>query len=134
MEWTKYYICRQLDRFTFHYGDVAQLARALDWQSRGRGFDSHLLHKAPIGAFFMFYVYIIYSEKLDRYYVGSCDDLNRRISDHNRGRSKYTKPGIPWILKHSESHNTRPEARKREAEIKSKKSRKYIDWLITSNG
>ena len=27
------------------YGDVAQLARALDWQSRGRGFESHLLHK-----------------------------------------------------------------------------------------
>ncbi len=26
-------------------GDVAQLARALDWQSRGRGFESHLLHK-----------------------------------------------------------------------------------------
>ena len=26
------------------HGDVAQLARALDWQSRGRGFDSHLLH------------------------------------------------------------------------------------------
>ena len=28
-----------------NYGDVAQLARALDWQSRGRGFESHLLHK-----------------------------------------------------------------------------------------
>ena len=27
------------------YGDVAQLARVLDWQSRGRGFESHLLHK-----------------------------------------------------------------------------------------
>ena len=26
-------------------GIVAQLARALDWQSRGRGFESHLLHK-----------------------------------------------------------------------------------------
>ena len=26
-------------------GDVAQLARVLDWQSRGRGFESHLLHK-----------------------------------------------------------------------------------------
>ena len=25
-------------------GDVAQLARAFDWQSRGRGFESHLLH------------------------------------------------------------------------------------------
>ena len=27
------------------FGDVAQLARALDWQSRGRGFESLLLHK-----------------------------------------------------------------------------------------
>ena len=26
-------------------GDVAQLARVLDWQSRGRGFESHLLHQ-----------------------------------------------------------------------------------------
>jgi hypothetical protein len=29
-------------------GDVAQLARALDWQSRGRGFDSHLLHSVIV--------------------------------------------------------------------------------------
>ena len=27
------------------FGDVAQLARALDWQSRGRGFEAHLLHQ-----------------------------------------------------------------------------------------
>ena len=27
-------------------GDVAQLARALDWQSRGRRFESALLHKS----------------------------------------------------------------------------------------
>ena len=26
-------------------GDVAQLVRALDWQSRGREFESHLLHQ-----------------------------------------------------------------------------------------
>ena len=38
-------------------GDVAQLVRALDWQSRGREFESHLLHysiKCPFfGAFFI---------------------------------------------------------------------------------
>ena len=28
----------------YNNGDVAQLARALDWQSRGREFESHLLH------------------------------------------------------------------------------------------
>lgn len=27
-----------------HNGDVAQLARALRWQRRGRGFEPHLLH------------------------------------------------------------------------------------------
>ena len=27
-----------------YLGGVAQMARAFDWQSRGRGFDSHLLH------------------------------------------------------------------------------------------
>ena len=27
-----------------HTGDLAQLFRAVEWQSRGRGFESHLLH------------------------------------------------------------------------------------------
>ncbi len=30
------------------HGDVAQLARVLDWQSRGRGFEPHLLHKKAL--------------------------------------------------------------------------------------
>ena len=29
---------------SFLYGGLAQLARALDLHSRGRGFDSHILH------------------------------------------------------------------------------------------
>ena len=27
------------------FGDIAQLARAFDWQSRGQGFDSPYLHQ-----------------------------------------------------------------------------------------
>ena len=27
------------------FGGIAQLARVLDWQSRGRGFESHYLHQ-----------------------------------------------------------------------------------------
>jgi hypothetical protein len=30
--------------FAIPIGDVAQLARALAWHARGRGFESHLLH------------------------------------------------------------------------------------------
>jgi putative endonuclease len=43
----------------------------------------------------MFYVYILYSEKLDKYYVGSTNDLLRRLNDHNRGKTNYSKQGVP---------------------------------------
>jgi hypothetical protein len=48
----------------------------------GRRFDPDTLHfKAPIiGAFFMHYtVYIIYSEKLDKHYTGSCENFAIRL-------------------------------------------------------
>lgn len=31
--------------FASYHGALAQLARVLDWQSKGHGFDSHTLHK-----------------------------------------------------------------------------------------
>jgi putative endonuclease len=78
--------------------------------------------------------YILYSPKLDKYYTGSCENIAIRINQHNTGRNTSTKPGIPWELKYTETYNTRSEAQSREAEIKKKKSRKYIEWLINSIG
>ncbi|MBP6687235.1 MAG: GIY-YIG nuclease family protein [Lacibacter sp.] len=34
------------------------------------------------------YCYILYSDKLNKYYVGSTSDLERRFNDHNRGKEK----------------------------------------------
>ncbi|MBC5775469.1 GIY-YIG nuclease family protein [Pontibacter sp. KCTC 32443] len=81
-----------------------------------------------------FYTYILYSETIDRYYVGSCQDLDVRLTQHNTGRSKSTKAGSPWQLKYKDTFATRAEAQSRENEIKKKKSRKYIEWLISSAG
>ncbi|WP_295231176.1 GIY-YIG nuclease family protein [Sediminibacterium sp.] len=78
-------------------------------------------------------VYIIYSEKLNKYYTGSCEDFSIRFSQHNAGRNKSTKHGIPWILKHLEKFDNLKEARTREASIKRMKSRKYIEALINSH-
>ncbi|MBP5135682.1 MAG: GIY-YIG nuclease family protein [Paludibacteraceae bacterium] len=44
------------------------------------------------------YVYILYSAKLDRYYVGSTDNIIRRLGEHNRKKGKYTDVGIPWAF------------------------------------
>lgn len=78
----------------------------------------------------MFYIYIIYSGKTDRYYVGTCKDVSLRIQQHNAGRNLSTKAGIPWCLKCTEQYGTHAEACRRELQIKKKKSRKYIEWLI----
>jgi len=79
----------------------------------------------------MFYIYIIYSKKADRYYVGQTDDIANRLLAHQSGISKYTSIADDWILMYSELFETRNEAIIRENEIKKKKSRKYVEWLIS---
>ncbi|MCL6268330.1 GIY-YIG nuclease family protein, partial [Flagellimonas myxillae] len=84
------------------------------------------------GAFFMgFVVYIIYSQSADRYYVGHCQDLSERLARHNGGRSKYTKMARDWELRWSEEFPGRAAAMARERAIKRKKSRVYIEHLIS---
>ncbi|HCW09350.1 MAG TPA: excinuclease ABC subunit C [Cytophagales bacterium] len=78
----------------------------------------------------MFYVYILYSEQADRYYVGQTDNLDTRLQSHLSGISGYTSMTDDWKLVYAEEFTTRKEAIQRENEIKRKKSRKYIEWLI----
>lgn len=82
----------------------------------------------------MFYIYIIYSKTLDKYYVGSCQNIEQRLKDHQNSRSKFTKVAKDWELKYSETFLTRSEACKRELQIKKMKSRKYIENLIITKG
>ena len=45
-----------------------------------------------------YFVYIISSEKLGRFYVGQTRNISKRIYEHNQGMSEYTSTGIPWEL------------------------------------
>ncbi|MGC4234547.1 MAG: GIY-YIG nuclease family protein [Niabella sp.] len=78
----------------------------------------------------MFAVYIIYSATLDRYYVGYTFDLELRLVQHNTGISTYTSKARDWMIKYTESFDSREQAMAREREIKKRKSRKYIEGLI----
>jgi putative endonuclease len=80
-----------------------------------------------------FAVYIIYSNKLDRYYVGYTENVEVRLQQHNDGISDYTASADDWQLKYKELFPAREGTMKREREIKKKKSRKYIEWLISSS-
>ena len=76
------------------------------------------------------FMYILFSEKVNKYYIGACKDLERRLHEHNIGHSKFTSTGIPWQLKYKEEFETVQEAKRRELAIKKMKSRKYIENLI----
>ncbi len=80
----------------------------------------------------MFSVYIIYSAKLNKYYTGYSEDVNLRLMQHNTGISTFTSKAADWELKYQENFETREAAHKKELEIKNKKSRKYIEWLINN--
>ena len=79
----------------------------------------------------MFKLYILYSTKIDQYYIGSTGDILDRLSRHNAGRSAATKKGAPdWIVMYTENYETRLEAVQREMQIKKMKSRIAIERLI----
>jgi putative endonuclease len=48
--------------------------------------------------------------------------------------SEYTSKASDWKLVYSEAYPDRKLAHQREGAVKSKKSRKYIEWLISSAG
>ena len=82
----------------------------------------------------LFSVYIIYSSTLDKYYVGYTIGIEKRLVEHNNGISSFTSSAIDWELKWAKEFESREEAMKEEKKIKSKKSRKYIEWMTGSGG
>ena len=67
------------------------------------------------------FTYILYSQKLDKYYVGSAIDKEERLVRHNFGTEKFTSTGIPWRIVYFEEFASVADSRKREYEIKKKK-------------
>jgi putative endonuclease len=79
------------------------------------------------------FVYILYSENIDKFYVGETEDLINRIEIHNAGTfiGAYTKRASDWKLMISIECTNRTQARKIEKHIKAMKSRKYYESLAT---
>jgi putative endonuclease len=77
-----------------------------------------------------YFVYILFSEKLSKYYVGHTNDIERRLYEHNIGHEKFTRTGTPWKLVYSRTFASKSEARQEELRIKNRKNKKYIENLI----
>jgi Predicted endonuclease containing a URI domain len=82
----------------------------------------------------VFYIYILYSPRSDRYYIGLTTDVNRRLEEHNHPpiNKKYTAKHLPWELKlFFECSESRGEVLLIERFIKNQKSRIFVEKLIS---
>jgi putative endonuclease len=78
----------------------------------------------------MYYVYILKSEMDDSFYIGYTNSLDRRLREHNEGKSRYTSKKIPWKIVYSEIFEEKSDAIKREIFLKKQKSREFYLGLI----
>lgn len=79
----------------------------------------------------LYFVYIL--ECADgTYYVGSTNNIEKRLREHNfaKNGAHYTKIRRPVILKYSETVASLGEARKREAELKRLKRQEKAKLFI----
>lgn len=78
----------------------------------------------------MFIVYVLKSNTTGRHYIGSTNDLVRRLSEHNRGHTISTRQKGIWAVIYTEECNSLLEARRRERQIKSYKGGNGFKKLI----
>ena len=72
------------------------------------------------------WVYILKSRRFRKTYTGSTINLDKRLEEHNEGKSYFTARYKPWDIVYREYFDKLIEARKREKYLKSAAGRKYI--------
>ena len=79
-------------------------------------------------------VYYLYSEKINKHYLGKTNNLKRRFKEYNNSEEKYTKVGVPWKLLGYIDCVDSKEAYSIENKLKKSKNKKYIQWYIKQYG
>ncbi|MFA6260014.1 MAG: GIY-YIG nuclease family protein [Bacteroidia bacterium] len=78
----------------------------------------------------MYFVYAIKSKVDGRIYVGMTTNIERRVGEHNSGKTKSTKGYKPWELIYSIEVGEWKEARKKEIYLKSGFGKTFLKNLV----
>ena len=74
-----------------------------------------------------YYVYILHSELLDRYYIGMSKFSSKRLRQHNKKQTYWTSRANDWIeIWHTETNNS-VNARILEKKIKSRGADRFLN-------
>ncbi len=81
----------------------------------------------------MFTVYVLYSAKHDKIYIGYTSNLEQRLLSHNElGTKGFTVKYRPWEIVFTETFATKAEAMRREKTLKTAAGRAFIWSKIKS--
>ena len=69
-----------------------------------------------------YFVYVLRNQK-DQLYIGSTDDLDSRVRQHQEGKAGWTHSRGPWDLVNVETFPSRSEAVRREKHLKTGKAK-----------
>ena len=77
-------------------------------------------------------VYVLYSASIDKFYFGSCLDLEQRLEQHRMHiySKGFTRRASDWELFYKAEGLNHVQARKIELHLKRMKSRKYVENLL----
>jgi putative endonuclease len=75
------------------------------------------------------YVYILQNAK-SSYYIGSTNNISRRIEEHERGNTQATQHKGPWRLVFSQEYDNLAKARRVEYKLKHLKRKDIIERII----
>ena len=80
----------------------------------------------------MHYLYIIYSEKIDKHYIGETPDVENRLIQHNTHyfKTNFSKSANDWKLLLKYPCENRKESLFLERFLKRMKSRKFLQKVI----
>ena len=82
----------------------------------------------------MHYVYVLYSERFDKIYIGYSTNPEIRLTFHNSDTNTgWTKTYKPWKIIYTEQFLTISEAYRREKQLKTSRGRNFVRQIISRN-
>ena len=82
------------------------------------------------GQIYMYYIYILISNKDHKYYVGYTHNLKLRLEQHKAGKVLSTKSRLPVKLVYYEAFSNKTDALREELFLKTGKGRERLDYLL----
>jgi putative endonuclease len=78
----------------------------------------------------MYFIYVLQSEKDNKFYIGFTGDVDRRIKDHNEGKNLSTKNRRPFKVLYYEAHTSKHDALRRELYFKTAKGKASFRQIL----